>query len=245
MLSKAQIKLIQSLKDKKHRQEHRLFIAEGTKIVSEVLASKIQVKSLFATAQWLDNNHSFVNKNTRVETVSENELKKISQLQTPQQVLAVCQIPDAEKNFIPQGLSLVLDTIQDPGNMGTIIRVADWYGIKQIVLSSGCADVYSSKVIQASMGSFLRVAIIETELSSFIKAQPLPVYGALMKGESLYNVSLPPDCLLVIGNEGAGISSPVRSLIDKPITIPRRGEAESLNAGIAAAIICDAWARIR
>jgi len=244
MLTKATAKLIQSLKDKRHRQESGLFVMEGAKIVAELPASKITVKSLFATRNWLDANENLFSGVDKVE-VTEQQLKQISFLQTPQQVLALAYIPKQEWNVnqLQSQFSIVLDTIQDPGNLGTIIRIADWYGIKHIVCSADSADVYNPKVIQATMGSFLRVNVVYTSLETLLRENQLPVYGAVMNGVNLYRTSFPKEGLLIIGNEGSGIGEQLMPYISYPITIPKQGGAESLNAGIATAIICDAWAR--
>ncbi len=245
MLSKAKIKLVQSLRDKKHRQEQNLFVAEGAKIVPEVLASKIGVKSLFATQEWIDTNHQLVNNLEEYIVAGNEQLKQMSSLQTPPEVIAVCEIPkfDLPEKF--DSLTLVLDTIQDPGNLGTIIRIADWYGIKHIICSFGCADLFNPKVIQASMGSFTRVELIYIdELATFLNwHKSVPVFGALLNGQSIYEAQIPTPAFLLIGNEGSGISHSLIPLVTNPVTIPKRGNAESLNAAVATAIICDAWAR--
>lgn len=244
MLTKATAKLIQSLKDKRHRQESGLFVIEGAKILAEVPDSKITLKSLFATRSWLKANETFFPNVDKVE-VTEQQLKQISFLQTPQQVLALAYLP---KPFMrmdawQSGFTIALDTLQDPGNLGTIIRIADWYGIQHIMCSKESVDVYNPKVIQATMGSFLRVEVVYTDLEEFFTQNTLPVYGALMNGESLYTTTLAPKALLLIGNEGTGIDASLMKFISHPITIPRVGGAESLNAGIATAILCDAYAR--
>lgn len=244
MLTKATAKLIQSLKDKRHRQESGLFVIEGAKIVAELPTSKITLKSLFATRNWIEANERLFPGVDKVE-VTEQQLKQISFLQTPQQVLALAYIPEQQFSVsqLQSQFSIVLDTLQDPGNLGTIIRIADWYGIKQIICSTDSVDVYNPKVIQATMGSFLRVNIVYTALETVLAETKLPVYGAVMNGENLYSTTFPKAGLLVIGNEGSGIEAALMQHISHPVTIPRLGGAESLNAGIATAIICDAWAR--
>lgn len=244
MLTKATAKLIQSLKDKRHRQESGLFVIEGAKILAEVPDSKITLKSLFATRSWLEVNETFFPNVDKVE-VTEQQLKQISFLQTPQQVLALAYLPQPSVRMDEwqSGFTIVLDTLQDPGNLGTIIRIADWYGIQHIVCSRESVDVHNPKVIQATMGSFLRVEVVYTDLEEFFTHNTLPVYGALMNGESLYTTTLAPKALLLIGNEGTGIDASLMKFISHPITIPRIGGAESLNAGIATAILCDAYAR--
>lgn len=244
MLTKSTIKLVQSLQDKKHRREQFLFVAEGAKIVSEVLGSKIIVKTLFATPIWMQSNAQNVHKAIECIVVDEKQIKQLSALPSPPEVIIVCHMVSAEPPAALQGLTLLLDTIQDPGNLGTIIRYADWYGLKHIICSDACADVYNPKVIQASMGSFARVEVSYTQLDAFIsKHSGIPVYGALLQGTSIYNTKFGKDGMLLLGSEGSGISRSLLPLITHAISIPKRGGAESLNAAIAGAIICDAWAR--
>ncbi|MBP9688181.1 MAG: RNA methyltransferase [Bacteroidia bacterium] len=245
MLSKARIKIIQSLHLKKYRNELKLFVVEGKKQVAELLTSNYQISCLIATHNWAMQHAQYITNNTELITVSDDELKKVSLLQAPQDVLALVQMPDI--NYLPELLinnfTVVLDGIQDPGNLGTIVRIADWYGIKNIVCSLDCVDIYNPKTIQATMGSFARVNVYYTDLIEVLNQIDLPVYGALMQGESLHTVQLHKNALLIIGNEGKGISENLLQYITNPITIPKFGEAESLNAGVAAAIICDARAR--
>lgn len=244
MLTKATAKLIQSLKDKRSRQESGLFVIEGAKMIAELPNSKITLKSLFATRNWLEANERLFQDVDKVE-VTEQQLKQISFLQTPQQVLALAHLPQqqASMEHLHTQFSIVLDTLQDPGNLGTIIRIADWYGIQNIICSNDSVDVYNPKVIQATMGSFARVQVLYASLETFFDNNTLPVYGAVMDGENLYQTVFPRHGLLLIGNEGSGIDTSLMKHISHPITIPRIGGAESLNAGIATAIICDAWAR--
>lgn len=245
MLSKAKIKLVQSLKDKKQRQIHGLFVVEGNKIIAEMLHSKIRLKTLFATTQWIRANQEHIASETEVIEVNTEELQSLAFSKTPQDVLGLA-FPESTSITLPLSpdqLILALDTIQDPGNMGTIIRLADWYGIRQIICSPGCADLYNPKVIQASMGSFLRVNVHIADLKEWLESNPdLPVYGALMQGESIYTADIRYGILL-IGNEGKGIQSALLPFISKPVTIPRVGKAESLNAAIATAILLDNRAR--
>lgn len=244
MLTKATAKLIQSLKDKRQRQVSGLFVIEGAKAVTELSASKITVKSLFATQDWIMQNEKDFPTATEVVEISESQLKQISFLNTPQQVLALASIPHYDiLHADKQDKVIVLDTIQDPGNLGTIIRIADWYGIKHIVCSSSGVDVFNPKVIQATMGSFMRVQVHYTNLKEWLAAYPKPIMGALLTGESIHTTPLPKEGALLIGNEGAGISDELLPFISNPVTIPRFGGAESLNAGVATAIICDAWLR--
>jgi TrmH family RNA methyltransferase len=245
MLSKARIKLIQSLNLKKHRSELKLFVVEGKKQVTELLTSNYQINCIVATPSWADAFAQDIKNNTELIIVTAEELKKVSLLQTPQEVLAVVEMREIE--FTPQILNdqftIVLDGIQDPGNLGTILRIADWYGIKNIVCSNDCVAILNPKTIQATMGSFARVNVFYTALDVLFENNTLPVFGALMDGESLYQTSISEQGILLIGNEGKGISNALIPCITHPITIPRIGEADSLNAGIATAIICDARAR--
>jgi TrmH family RNA methyltransferase len=246
MLTKATIKLVQSLNDKKCRNEHGLFLVEGTKTVHELLASKIKVKTLFATADWFAAYKVLLDRSVEQVVVNERELKQLSNLMTPRQVVALAHIPEYayDTEQILSSFVIALDGIQDPGNMGTIIRIADWYGIEHIICSPQCADVYNPKVLQASMGSFIRTSVLYTDLATFLEScSSIPVYGALMQGKSLYETKLGRSGIILIGNEGAGISGDLLKFVTQPVTIPRRGEAESLNAAVAAAVICDAWGR--
>jgi len=243
MLTKAQIKFVQSLQDKKQRIASGMFVVEGNKIVTELLQSKIHVNTLFATQEWFTTNLISLSDTTETLICSKSELEKLSSLPSAPQVLAIAALPESE-NFRPEKTDFIilLDTIQDPGNMGTIIRIADWYGVNAIIYSPGCADPYSPKVIQSSMGSFMRVKLVNAELEDYLNTSNLPVYGAVMNGKSLYKENIHSGILL-IGNEGHGISENLIPFITNPVTIPSMGGAESLNAAIATAVICDARAR--
>lgn len=254
MLSKSQISFINSLKQKKYREEHQLFIAEGAKIVPELLNSTIVVKQVYATSEFLRNT-KIPNTVERFE-IKENELERISSLTKANEVLAVCEVPKYELNSedLKGKLTLVLDDIKDPGNLGTIIRIADWFGIENILCSSETVDAFNSKVVQATMGSIARIKVHYTSLTEFVKFQisdfKLPVYGAILEGKNIYNEKLSSEGLIVIGNESRGISEEVQKLITDKISIPSfshyksgGGEAESLNAAIAASIICSEFRR--
>ncbi len=243
MLSKATIKYINSLQLKKFRQQYNKFTAEGHKIVIEVLKNaEIIPDKIFCTKEWAEDNRSLLKKYAaKVVIVTYNELKKISALQTPNHVLVVLSRFNHEPNqtIVQNDLSLVLETIQDPGNFGTILRTADWFGIQHIFCSRDCVDLYNSKVIQASMGAFLRVKVIYDDLSSIIeKNENIPVYGAMLGGQNLFKMKIAPKGLIVIGNEGKGISKKTEELLTHQIEIPSNGKTESLNAAIATAIIC-------
>ena len=242
MLSKNTINFIRSLKDKKTRQEEMLFTAEGTKSVLELChASKIIVKAVYATKDWIEEHVSEIPRNIELNELSNKELDQISSLKTHQNVLLLAQIPSTNITAVDfsADLHLVIDTVQDPGNLGTIIRIADWYGIKNIICSNACADAYNSKTIQASMASIARVNVFYTDLKDFLSEKKLPVYGAVMDGQNIKDIKLQMPAFLLIGNEGKGISPELKPFISHAITIAKVGEAESLNAAIATAIICD------
>jgi TrmH family RNA methyltransferase len=245
MLSKARIKLIQSLLIKKNRKAQQLFVVEGKKQVAELLQSSFHIQSLVATAPFLDEYAQDIKNGIEITMVSEDELQKASLQQQPQEALAVVHIPQHPFNSssLNQQFTIMLDGIQDPGNLGTIIRIADWYGIKQVICSLDCVDVYNPKTIQATMGSFLRVMVHYHDLQEILKDNTLPLYAAIMDGQNLHHTTFSQEGILLIGNEGKGITENLLQFKHQPITIPKFGEAESLNAGVATAIICDAWAR--
>ncbi len=234
MLSKNELKYIQSLCQKKQRQAEGLFIAEGTKLVDELLKSHYNIRKLYALAGWAQQYQG----SHEVVTITDIELEKISGLQTPNQVLAVAEqrLPAKEPETKAQ-LTLVLDGIQDPGNFGTIIRIADWFGITQIVASEDTVELYNPKVIQSTMGSFIRVNIWYRSVHDFLQTATVPVYGALLNGKNMHGEPPVTEGLLVIGNESKGIGKELLPYISHPITIPRLGGAESLNAAVAAGII--------
>jgi TrmH family RNA methyltransferase len=233
MVTKSELKYIQSLSDKKVRLETGCFIAEGVKLVGEMIAAGYPLKAVYALDSWESPDATL--EVTRIEAF---ELEKMSMLQTPNQVLAVAMMPQKKETLDLAGpLTIVLDGIQDPGNMGTIIRTADWFGITQIVASEDTVDVFNPKVIGATMGSFMRVSVTYKNLADWMPTVKLPVYGALLEGENVFTIKTPQKGLLVIGSEGKGIRENILDLITHPVTIPKIGEAESLNAGIAAGII--------
>jgi TrmH family RNA methyltransferase len=235
MLSKNDVKDIQSLCHKKQRDEQQLFIAEGPKLVEEILRSDFEIVSMYGLKDWIKENDSI---EQPVVEISEAELKKISSLQTTNKVLVVAKqkrLPD--EPVLKNEITLVLDDIQDPGNLGTIIRIADWFGIKQIVASNETVDVYNNKVVQSTMGSLCRVNVWYKELGAFLSTVSTNTYGAVLNGESIYATNKISEGLLIIGNEGKGIHSSVSSFITHPVTIPRVGDAESLNAAVATGII--------
>lgn len=246
MLSKPKIKLINSLKSGKFRKQHGLFVAEGTTNVIDFINGEINLHSLFATQHWIDKHAEEYGNRTIVE-VSEKEMMKISFLKNPPEVIGIFKIPVQsmlDVNSISD-LVLMLDDIRDPGNLGTIIRTADWFGIKNIICSETSADAFNPKVVQASMGSLARVKIHYTNLKEFLGSKPgyLKVFGAVMNGENIIEVAKPQKGIILIGNEAHGISRELIPHIDYKITIPLskgtdNNSAESLNASIATAIIC-------
>lgn len=239
MVSKNQIKLITSLQQKKYRKIHQLFIAEGRKVISELIHTDFELVSLFVTQEGI-----FENKWPST-LISESELKKISALTTPNDCLAVFKIKEIKFSSEDQ-LILALDTIRDPGNMGTIIRLCDWFGIQKIVCSPETVDIYNPKVVQATMGSLARVEVIYKQLEDFLSSSKIPVFGTFMEGDSIYNLELPAHGIIVMGNEANGISKSVEKLITQKISIPRFGNlqvTESLNVATATAIILSEFKR--
>lgn len=246
MLSKNQISFIKSLTDRKERATQQLFVAEGEKTFHEVIRSKLIIMRLYASAKWLADHGKVLTKNIEIHETGPDELKKISSHQAPQEPLMLIQIPDKgldSVNFRGK-VTLLLDTIQDPGNLGTMVRLADWYGIERVICSPDSVDIYNSKSINASMGSFCRIPVHYCDLADFITQHPdIPVYGALLEGKNIHRENLAAEAFIIIGNEGNGISAGLKSLIRFPIHIPRFGEAESLNAAMAAAVILDNFKR--
>lgn len=250
MLTKNTIKLIRSLELKKFRTRENSFVAEGPKVVGDLLAV-MRPKMLFATSQWISKNN---NNGIDVEMVSEDELSRISFLQHPQQVLAVFPMPSYDESIdytkeLKGTLTLALDSVQDPGNLGTIIRIADWFGIETILCSHETADAYNPKVIQATMGSIARVRIIYTDLTKTLEAiaSEMPIYGTFLDGENIHSRQLPKEAVIVMGNEGKGISQEVARLVTDRVLIPNypegRPTADSLNVAIATAITCAEFRR--
>ena len=251
MISKSIIKLIKSLSKKKYRIKENLFLAEGDKIVLEVLNSDFAVKKLIATEDFIAQNTNLANRAEQLIQTEKEQIKKASLLQNPQNSIAICALP--HKQNLPRRidrLSFYLDGIQDPGNLGTIIRTCDWYGIQNIFISSNTVDVYNPKVIQASMGSFCRVNVIPVDiqlLKNLAEQSKLPVYGTFMEGKNIYSENLVQESLIIMGNEGSGIREEAAKLVTNKISIPTFSEnsntAESLNVAIAAGIICSEFKR--
>ena len=240
MLSKAQNKYIRSLSLQKYRKEHNVYIVEGDKIAREWLASDELVQMIVAIPEWIEANKKLIHKhaNASVHTVTEAELATISQLQTPNRVLLVVGHTPQYPELNIKEWCIALNDLQDPGNLGTIIRIADWFGIKHIICSRGCVEAYNPKVIQAAMGGHLRVTVHSADLYDFLKNTDLPILAATLDGENVYSAKKPKAGVLVIGNESRGISEDVLKLATHRITIPKKGGAESLNAGVSAGILC-------
>jgi RNA methyltransferase, TrmH family len=238
MLSKATIKFIKSLQVKKYRKQEQCFIVEGAKSVKELLASDFEVVKLLATDEFLASVP--VNQTCEIVPVSEADLNGLGDFQSNNSALAIASIKPNTKFGVNTGeFALVLDDIRDPGNLGTIIRTADWFNFKKIVCSEETADFYNPKVISSTMGSFTRVEIFYTDLVEYLSATTLPVWGAYLDGDDIHQVTPPDGGLVLIGSESHGINASLEKFVSQRITIPKFGQAESLNAAIATAIICD------
>jgi TrmH family RNA methyltransferase len=232
VIPRAELQLLRSLRDKKHREELGLYAVEGEKIVSELLAAGHPFEKIYGTGAW---------GGPRTHEIGEAEMARASHFPTPSPVLAVGRIrrealPAGE---LDRGLTLALDGVQDPGNVGTMLRIADWFGLDRVLLSPGCADLHSQKVIQASMGSFARVRTFVAELGEALAGARAPVIGCALEGRDVHDLPALADAVLVIGSEGRGLSEGARRHLAYSVTIPRRGGAESLNAAVAAAVVCD------
>lgn len=239
MLTKSKLKYIQSLSQKKQRDDANAFIAEGPKLVKELLESAPQaIQEIFALKEWVEENQKFLTKNLVAE-ISEKELERISLLSTPNKVVAIVKKFDTGKTIIAiDRIILALDTIQDPGNFGTIIRTADWFGVEQIVCSPDCADMYNPKVVQATMGSIARVKVFYADLEKWlVSVKDTRVYAAVLEGQDISFMKKINEGIILIGNESKGISDEILRLANNKITIPKKGKAESLNAAVATGII--------
>lgn len=252
MISKSTIKLIKSLAHKKFRSKENLFLVEGDKNVTEVLNSKYTVNKLFATDSFLSNNTKEYKKANSFLRVDYADIKRASLLKTPQNCLAICtlpQQPDRPKQ-LENNLSIYLDDIQDPGNLGTIIRICDWFKIEHLFFSPKTVDMYNPKVIQASMGSFCRVQTWNTTfafIEKLAQSSQTPIFGAFLDGKNIYKENLPQKAILVMGNEGNGIQKEIANKISNKIKIPEfsggNNTAESLNVSVATAVICSEFKR--
>jgi TrmH family RNA methyltransferase len=238
MLSKSQIKLITSLKQKKYRLQHGFFVVEGVKTITELIHSDFELVTLYTT-------ESFNFDDTEEEIISETDLKRISFLKTPNKALAIFKIPNSKSIDLNQ-LIVALDDVRDPGNLGTIIRLCDWFGVKDLVCSYKTVDCFNPKVIQATMGSISRVNITYLNLSEFLKENGLLSFGTFMDGESIYSKNLPEKGVLILGNEANGISHEIEKLVTEKLSIPRFGylrATESLNVATATAIFLSEFKR--
>jgi TrmH family RNA methyltransferase len=246
MISKAKVRFIKSLQVKKYRLAEQCFIVQGSKAVRETLASDFKVITLLATAEFVSaTDRKILASASEVIEVSPAELASAGSIESNDSALAVVQIPENRNAIIPSGgYCLALDDIRDPGNLGTIIRTADWYGIKQIIASPETTDLYNPKVIGSTMGSFLRVNVSYTSLRDWMLSTDQPVYGTFLDGEDVHSVKFAKDGVIVIGNESRGISPAIEKLVKHRITIPRYGKAESLNASTAAAVVLDNLRRV-
>jgi RNA methyltransferase, TrmH family len=242
MLVKSQVKYIQSLGQKKFRNEEGLFIAEGPKVVKELMESgTIKLQQIYALHEWVDENSSLLKRQpeTEIIIITQAELERISQLTTPNKVLAVAHQFDPVATIETKGkVLLALDTIQDPGNLGTLIRIADWFGISHIVCSEDCADVYNPKVVQSTMGSIARVRLSYLDLAEWLEENhDCRVYATVMDGQDISGMKKITEGIILIGNESKGIAPDILQHANVKITIPGKGSAESLNAAVAAGVV--------
>ncbi|PFG45898.1 TrmH family RNA methyltransferase [Vibrio sp. ES.051] len=237
MISKNQLKLLRALGQKKQRKAHGLFLVQGEKNVLELASSPLRVKHIFATSEFLQHNSQKLSGFDCIQA-SLDELTKASTLVSNNAAIAVVEIPNV-KEPPTQGLMIALDGVSDPGNLGTIIRVADWYGVEHIVASTDCADPYNPKTISATMGSFGRVQVSQVDLPSYLQQAQLPVYGAFLEGESVHNTEFSAEGILLMGSESHGVREDAAKFVTNKITIPAFGGAESLNVAMATGIILD------
>lgn len=255
MLSKNKIKLINSLAQKKYRQEHALFIVEGEKMVNELLqlqlsnSSRFSIAEIYYTLAWKEKQLDDLEDLNAVQVeVKQSELERISQFQSANQVLALVNIPEQVIPNYGDEHILILDGIRDPGNLGTILRTADWFGINEVICSDDCVDLYNPKVVQASMGSVFRVHVLSYDLKIALKQlkrhHPLkPFIGATLQGENVYNMNLPEHAFIIMGSESHGIRPDAFEYLTKQIKIPSFGGGESLNVATAAAVLCSEFKR--
>ncbi len=240
MLSKSEISFIKSLQQKKYRKEHHLFVVEGAKSVLEFLASDFSVHSIYATSAMLPKLGK-ISPSIKLLEIKADDLTKISGLNTPQEALALVHMPKEQAfnhNSLQHTFTLLLDGLQDPGNLGTIIRTADWFGIKQIVCSTDTVEAYNPKVVQASMGSLARMNIVYTDLTAVLEGTTVPSFAAMLNGKSIYETDFGSQGLLILGNEGNGIRPEILEKVSNRVTIPLFGGAESLNVAVSAGIFC-------
>lgn len=251
-LTKADFSRLRSLQDKKHREALGLFVVEGEKVIGELLAAKFPFTKIYTTGEWTggagrpDEPRSTKAGAPVPHHITTVEMARISHFPTPSSVFAVGKIERAAlaPNTLNQGLTLALDGIQDPGNVGTLLRIADWFAFDRVLLSPDCADLFSQKVINASMGSFARVKTFTAPLTEALASVTVPILGCDLQGEDVHTLKPLRDAVIVLGSEGRGLSSAVKQLVTYYVTIPCHGGAESLNAAVAAAIVCDNLRRV-
>ena len=237
MITRKQIKFIKSLHQKKYRYLHRCFIVESSKNVLEIINSNFEVKFLLSTEKWLKSNKIFLKEG--IFLVDENDLKRVTCLKNPSDVLAVVKIPEIKNNFNLKGINVALDSINDPGNFGTILRTCDWFGIKNIYCSKNCVDLFNPKVVQSSMGSISRVNVFYTDLFNVINNlnNKVHTYAAVLDGKDLNDSKFKKNSLLIFGNESKGISNDILDLVNEKVTISKKGIADSLNVSVSVGII--------
>ena len=241
MLTKAEIHRLRSLRDKKYRDELGLFVIEGEKVVAELLTAGHPLRELYATEAWKNSPTKSAGQPSELRIVTPDEMARISHFPTPSSILAVGQIERRalDPALLDRGFTLLLDGIQDAGNLGTLLRIADWFGFDRVVASPDSVDVFNQKVINASMGSFSRVQFYTTDLAVALAHITAPVLGCDLTGDDVHTLAPLSNAVVAIGSEGRGLSPEVRQRVNRFITIPRYGSAESLNAAVAAAIVCD------
>ena len=248
MITKARIKLIKSLEQRKQRNLQHLFVAEGPKLVGELLAT-MQPSYIAALPEWWQQNKGIISPDCQADIITPDELQRTSLLRTPQQVIALFPIPQYvfQAETAQHELCLALDGVQDPGNMGTILRIADWFGIRHVVCSEDTVDVYNPKAVQATMGALARVKVHYTDLSALLSQCQVPIYGTLLDGNNIYEQELGQQGFIVMGNEGKGLSQPIRNLVTSKLFIPNyplgTQTTESLNVAIATSIVCSEFRR--
>lgn len=240
-LTKAELSRLRDLRDKKHREAAGLFVIEGEKVIGELLAAKFPLLEIYATPAW-----PAPAGDGRVREVTVEEMARASHFPTPATVLGVGKISRTPlpAGTLDRGLTLALDGIQDPGNVGTLLRLADWFALDRVLLSPDCADLFSQKVINASMGSFARVTVHTGVLTEALAGVKIPILGCDLNGADVHELPPRQDAVIVIGSEGRGLSPAVQARVTQRVTIPRYGGAESLNAAVAAAIVCDNLRRV-
>ena len=254
-LTKAELSRLRDLRDKKHREAAGVFVIEGEKVIGELLAANFPLLEIYATESWLEGRadrpgppSSELSRDARLRMVSADEMARASHFPTPSSVLAVGKISrlTLAPGALDHGLTLALDGIQDPGNVGTLLRLADWFALDRVLLSPDCADLFSQKVINASMGSFARTKVFTTTLAEAFApvSATVPILGCDLEGTDVHTLPPTRDAIIVIGSEGRGLSPAVAARITQRVTIPKYGGAESLNAAIAAAIVCDNLKRV-